>query len=150
MLLNFGFIGWRGDSTILLSNSLAALDWLLGFGHLNVALGSRLNFHHVQDIGFEKVGEFSDVVGFQFLPVYACIKLEVDVQKVLGAVVLVHADIFELELDLNVVIGQKRRKLDKLVPKMFNELVVDVGDPGLQFYGDVFKEQMYAFLLLKR
>jgi hypothetical protein len=44
---------------------------------------------------------------------------------------LIHADIFQLKVDLDVVVGQKGGELDELVPEILDELIVDVGDPGL-------------------
>ena len=60
----------------------------------------------VLDVGFEEVGDLADVVAFEFLAVDGAVVLEVEVDEVLGVVVLVHADVLELELHLDVTVGQ--------------------------------------------
>jgi hypothetical protein len=44
---------------------------------------------------------------------------------------LVHAYVLELEIDFDVVVGEEGGKFDELVAEVFDELIVDVGDPGL-------------------
>jgi hypothetical protein len=62
---------------------------------------------------------------------------------------LVHADVLELEVDLDVVVGEEGGEFDELVSEVLDELVVDVGDPGLQFDGDVLEEEVDGLLLLE-
>ena len=62
----------------------------------------------VHDVGPEAVGDVLDVGALQFLPVDVVDDLEVEVKEVLGAIVLVHSDVFELEVDLDEAVGQKR------------------------------------------
>ena len=100
-------------------------------------------------VGFKKVGNFPDVVGFQFLSVYIWVEIKVNVEEVFGAVVLVHAYILELKVDDDVVVGQEGGKLDELVSEILDELVIYVGNPGLEFDGDVFEQKMDAVLLLQ-
>ena len=40
-------------------------------------------------------------------------------------------------------------KLDELVSEILDELVIYVGNPGLEFDGDVFEQKMDAVLLLQ-
>ena len=54
-----------------------------------------------------------------------------------------------MEVYSDVVVGEEGRKFDHLVSEILNELVVDVGDPSLEFDGNVFEKKMNAFLLLK-
>jgi hypothetical protein len=54
-----------------------------------------------------------------------------------------------LEIDFDIVIGQKGGELDKLVSKIFNELIINVGDPSLEFDGNVLKKKMYGLLFLQ-
>ena len=61
---------------------------------------------------------------------------------------MIHADVFELELYFDVVVGEEGRKFDELVSEIFNKLIVDVGDPCLQFDGDVLKHKMDALFFL--
>ena len=50
------------------------------------------------DVGFEEAGDFADVDALQFFAIDGGVEGEVEVEEVLGAVVLVHADVFELEV----------------------------------------------------
>ncbi len=101
------------------------------------------------DVGFEEAGDFADVDALQFFAIDGGVEGEVEVEEVLGAVVLVHADVFELEVDFDVVVGEEGGELDELVPEVLDELVVDVGDPGLQLDGDVLEEEVHRLLLLQ-
>ncbi len=60
----------------------------------------------VVDVWLEKVGDVADVLGFEFLFVEGGVKSERGVEEVLGAVVMVHTDIFEFEVDFDEVVGE--------------------------------------------
>ena len=75
--------------------------------------------------------------------------LKVEVKEVLSSVVVIHAYVFELKVYFDIVIGQKRGKLDELIPEVFNELLIDVGDPCFHLDGNVLKQKMDALFLLQ-
>jgi hypothetical protein len=54
-----------------------------------------------------------------------------------------------LELDFYVVIGEEGGELDELVSEIFDELIIDVGDPSLEFDGNVLEQEMDALLFLQ-
>jgi hypothetical protein len=60
----------------------------------------------VVNVWLEKVGDVADVLGFEFLFVEGGVESERGVEEVLGAVVVVHADIFEFEVDFDEVVGE--------------------------------------------
>ncbi len=62
---------------------------------------------------------------------------------------MIHADVFESELNFDKVIGQVRGKLDNLIPKVLNKLIVDVGYPCLQPDGHILEQEVNTFLLLQ-
>jgi hypothetical protein len=62
---------------------------------------------------------------------------------------LVHSNIPELKLGLDEIVGQKGGELDELVPEILDKLVIDVGDPGFQFDGDVLVDQIEVLLLFQ-
>lgn len=62
---------------------------------------------------------------------------------------MVHADVLELEIDFDVVIGEEGGELDELVPEILDELIIDVGDPCFQLDGDVLEEEVDALLFLQ-
>jgi hypothetical protein len=59
----------------------------------------------VENIRLEKVGNLSNIVGLQFLFIGAAFYLKIDIKEIFSSVVLIHANIIELELDYDVVIG---------------------------------------------
>lgn len=62
---------------------------------------------------------------------------------------MIHPDIFQLEINLDVIIGQKRRELDNLIPKVLNKLIVNVGNPCLESDGYVLEQEMNGLLFLE-
>jgi len=44
---------------------------------------------------------------------------------------MIHTNIFEFELNFDKVVGEVRGELNELIPEIFYELIVDVGDPRL-------------------
>lgn len=62
---------------------------------------------------------------------------------------MIHADVFELEVDSDAVVGKERWELDELISEVFDELIVDVGDPCFHFDGDVLEEEVYAFIFFE-
>lgn len=62
---------------------------------------------------------------------------------------MIHSYVFELELDFYVVIGEEGGELDELVSEIFDELIIDVGDPSLEFDGNVLEQEMDALLFLQ-
>ncbi len=62
---------------------------------------------------------------------------------------MVHADVFEFEVDFDEVVGEVRWELDDLVSEILDELIVDVGNPGLQSDGYVLKQKVDGLLLLE-
>jgi hypothetical protein len=60
---------------------------------------------------------------------------------------LIHAYVLELEVDFDVVVCEEAGELDELIAEVLNELIVDVGNPGLQLDGDVLEEEVDAFFL---
>ena len=62
---------------------------------------------------------------------------------------MIHADIFELEVDAEVAIGEEGGKLNQLVPEVLNELIIDIGYPSLQLDWHVLVKKVYALLLLQ-
>jgi hypothetical protein len=118
--------------------------------HLSVAFKPRLYLVvGVEDVRLEEGGDLSDVARLQLLAVAVSVDFEVEVQEIFCGVLLVHADVLELELCDDVVVGEEGTELDKLIPEIFNELVVDIADPGLQLDGHVLEHEMDALLLLQ-
>jgi hypothetical protein len=155
-----GAVGGRRDGVILHLHGgisyLPGLGGVLGRGFLDVLVlvAFALTVEGVvgiaaDDVGLEEVGDFADVHALQFFAVDGGIVGEVEVEEVLGAVVLVHADVLELEFDLDVAVGEEGGELDELVAEVLDELVVDVGDPGLQLDGDVLEQEVHRLLLLQ-
>lgn len=62
---------------------------------------------------------------------------------------MVHANVFEFEIDFDKVVGEVWWELDNLVSEILDELIVDVGNPGLQSDGYVLKQEVDGLLLLK-
>jgi hypothetical protein len=63
-------------------------------------------FMAVVNVGLEEVGDVADVLGFEFLFVEGGIESKGRVEEVLGAVVVVHADVFEFEVDFDEIVGE--------------------------------------------
>ena len=76
------------------------------------------------------------------------IDFEVQVKKILSSVVVIHADIFELEVNAEIAIGQKGGKLNQLVPEVLDKLIIDIGYPSLHLDRHVLVKKVYALLLL--
>ena len=62
---------------------------------------------------------------------------------------MVHTYVFELEVDFDEVVGEERGEFDELVSEVLDELIIDVGNPGLEFDGYVLKQEVDALLLFK-
>jgi hypothetical protein len=62
---------------------------------------------------------------------------------------MVHSDIFKLKIDFDAVIDKEIWEIDELIPKILDELIVDVGYPRLKLYGNVLKQKVNAFIFLK-
>ena len=124
------------------------LSGVVNTDYFAIAVETVMDLLGVSEVGFEEVGNFSDVGGLEFFTIEVWVDLEIEVEEVLGTVVLVHADVPELEVDFNVVVGEEGGKFDKLVPEVFNKLIVYVADPGFQLYGDVLKHEVHTLLLL--
>jgi hypothetical protein len=86
----------------------------------------------VDDIWSEDVSDFAYVVGLDFFFLERSAEFEVKIEEVLGLIILIHSDVFELKFDLDVIIGQEGAKLDELISEIFNELIIYIADPGLQ------------------
>ncbi len=99
-------------------------------------------------VGFEEIGDVTDVLGLEFFLVQGRVVDEGRVEKVLGAIVMIHADVLESELDLDEVVGQVGRKLYNLVPEVLDKLVVDVRNPRLQPDRHILEQEVNALLLL--
>lgn len=69
--------------------------------------------------------------------------------KILGEVILIHADIFEFEIDEDAIVSEVIGKLEKLNSVVFDEFGVDVRNPGLDFDGDVFEEEVETGVLFE-
>ena len=74
----------------------------------------------------------------------------IETNKIFGLVVLVHTNIFKFEIDKYAVFGEVVGELKELEPEGFNELRVDVGDPGLDFDGDVLEQEVETGVLLEQ
>lgn len=85
----------------------------------------------VDDIRSEKVSNFPDVVRLEFLSIDWRIYLKIKIKEVFGPVILIHADVAKLKLYLDVIIGKKGWEFDQLISEVFNELIIDIGDPCL-------------------
>lgn len=128
-----GILGWWGFLHILV---LIASPFVI-VGRLLALTIQRIVIVITHDIRFEQVGNFPYVHTLQFFAIHPRIVGKIQIQEILGAIILIHADALELEIDLDVVISQKGREFDELVPEVLDELVVDIGDPGLQLDRDV-------------
>ena len=71
------------------------------------------------------------------------------VHEIFGLIVLVHAYVFEVEFNLDEVVGKERAEADQLVPESLNELIIDIGDPSLDLDGHVLKHEVNAFVFFK-
>ena len=91
----------------------------------------------------------SDVIELELFFGNRKIDFEVQVQKVLSSVVVIHADIFELEVNTEVAIGEEGGKLNQLVPEVLNELIIDIGYPSLELDRHVLVKKVYALFLLQ-
>ena len=89
------------------------------------------------NVRLEETGDLSYVHTLQFLPIQRSVQREVQIKEILGTVILIHTDILQLEFDLDIIVGEKGGELDELIPKILNELVIDIGDPSLQLDGDI-------------
>lgn len=101
-----------------------------------------------KNIRFEETSDLPYVGWLQFLPIDGRIDCEIDIQEILRTVILVHSDVLELEVDFDVIIGEEGRELDELVSEIFDELIINIGDPCFQFDGDVLEEKVDALLFL--
>jgi len=63
-------------------------------------------------VGFKKVGNLPDVVGFKFLSVHIWVEIKINVKEIFGPIVLIHANISKLKIDNDVVVGEEGRKFD--------------------------------------
>jgi hypothetical protein len=48
---------------------------------------------------------------------------------------MIHADIFEFELNFDTIISEIIREFNELISKVLNELIINIRDPGLQSDG---------------
>ncbi len=94
----------------------------------------------MRDVRPKECSYLSRVMGSEPLPIQRRIKVKVEIQEVFSTVILVHAYIAQLKVYLYVLLREEGGKCDELVPKIFNELVVNVGDPDLKLDGHVLKE----------
>lgn len=62
---------------------------------------------------------------------------------------MIHADVFEFEIDSDAVVGEKRWKFNELISEVFYELIVDVGDPGFHLDRDVLEEEVDALIFFQ-
>lgn len=85
----------------------------------------------IHDIGFEQIGDLSDVVGLEFFSIDGWIHFEVKIKKIFGTIILIHSYIFELKVDPDVMIGKEWWEFDELISKILNELIINIGNPGL-------------------
>lgn len=75
--------------------------------------------------------------------------MEVKIKEILSSVVLIHSNVLELKIDLDAIIGKEGRELDELVSKIFDELIVDVGNPGLELDWDVLEKEVNRLFLFQ-
>ncbi len=61
---------------------------------------------------------------------------------------MVHANILQGEVYPDTIVGQVGEELYELVPEVFDKMIIDVGDPSLDFDRDVLIEKMDAALFL--
>ena len=80
------------------------------------------------------------VVIFEDIFIKLFIEFEVEVKVVFGSIIFVHSDIVEGESDIDVALGKVLSKFDKLSAEALDELLIDVGDPGLHANGYILIE----------
>lgn len=103
----------------------------------------------ILNVRLEQISYLSNVVALEFLAIETAVMLKIKVEEILGSVVLIHAYVFELKLYFDVVIGEIGWKLDQLVSKVFNKLIVDIRYPGLQLDRHILKHKMNFFLFFQ-
>jgi hypothetical protein len=69
--------------------------------------------------------------------------------KILGEIILIHTDIFEFEIDKYAVVSEVIGKFKELNSEVFDEFGVDIRNPGLDFDGDVFEEEVETGVLFE-
>lgn len=77
------------------------------------------------------------------------VNLILQTNKIFGLIILIHANIFEHEINENTVVSEIIGKFQELKPEVFDELWVDVGDPSLDFDGYIFEKEVKAGVLFE-
>ena len=62
---------------------------------------------------------------------------------------MVHSDVLEFEIDFDKVFGQFWWEFDNLISKVFNKLIIDVGDPGFEPDRYVFEQEVDTIFFLQ-
>lgn len=83
------------------------------------------------NIGPEQVMNVPDILGLESFLIGSGIIDKPWVQKVLSAIIMIHTNVFQLELNDDTVVGQVMRELNQLIPEILDKLIVDVRYPCL-------------------
>lgn len=152
--LIFILVRWRRDCVIFIFINILILIFVCLLCEF-CSIRSRsisgwfLFFLAVFNVRLEQVGNISNVLWFKLLFIESWIIGKRGVKEVLSAIIMVHTDVFELEVDFDEVVGQIWWELDDLVSKILDELIIDVGNPGLKSDWYVLKQKVNSLLLLK-
>jgi len=89
------------------------------------------------DVGRKEIKNLLVIVIFQYSFIECLIELKVQIQKIFWPIILIHTNILESQIYINVAFCQILSQLNELSTETFNEFLVDIRYPSLHANGNI-------------